>query len=252
MQALARCRVSSNSGNASTYAFLASKQDEAVRCSRTRTKKSRMAKKSKKPIRALLVIDLQNDFVSGALAVKDAAEIIPLVDQLIQQDFDVKVATKDWHPRDHGSFAANHSHKKVGEKIQLQGISQILWPVHCVQDSPGAEFAPGWKTNALEHIVYKGTDSKLDSYSGFFDNQHRRATGLEEYLKQRGVTDVYVVGLATDYCVQYSALDARELGFNTFVITDACRAVNLKSGDSQKALKAMAAAGVHIVTMDDL
>ena len=195
---------------------------------------------------ALILVDIQNDFVpGGALAVGEGDRIVPICNAL-QSHFDLVVATQDWHPRDHGSFAANHPGRKVGEMIDLRGLPQILWPVHCVQNSAGAAFVPGLKTDRIDRVFQKGTDAAIDSYSGFFDNGHRKATGLGDYLKQRGVSDVYIVGLATDYCVKFTALDARELGFTTHLIADACRGVNLKPGDVDAAIEQMRQAGVKI------
>jgi nicotinamidase/pyrazinamidase len=200
---------------------------------------------------ALILVDLQNDFLpGGALAVPRGDEVIPLANRLMPH-FKLVVATQDWHPADHGSFAANHPGRRPGEQIELAGLPQILWPVHCVQDTPGAEFAPGLDTRRIAQVFRKGTEATLDSYSGIFDNAHRRATGLGDYLKQRGVTAVYIAGLATDYCVRYTARDARELGFDTYVIADACRGVDLQPGDSQRALEELARDGVHVIRLDE-
>jgi len=196
---------------------------------------------------ALILVDLQRDFLpGGALAVPDGDQVVPVANRLIPA-FDLVVATRDWHPADHVSFAANHPDKRPGEVISWQGLSQILWPVHCVEDSPGAEFAPGLETAGIDHVIQKGTDKNLDSYSGFFDNGHRHATGLGDYLKKHGVTDVYIMGLATDYCVKFTALDARRLGFQTHLIADGCRGVELAPGDVASALDEMRAAGVEVV-----
>ena len=166
---------------------------------------------------ALIVVDIQNDFIpGGALAVPGGDEVVPLVNRL-QARFESIVATRDWHPPDHGSFAANHPGKRVGDLIELGGLEQTLWPVHCVQNTPGADFAPGLNRDRWTKVVVKGTDADIDSYSGFYDNGHRRATGLGDFLKQRGVSAVFVAGLATDYCVKFTALDARALGFATFL-----------------------------------
>ena len=195
---------------------------------------------------ALILVDIQNDFVpGGALPVAEGDRIVPLCNAL-QSHFDLVVATQDWHPQNHGSFAANHPGKKVGEMIDLHGLPQILWPVHCVQNTAGAAFVPGLKTDRIDRIFQKGTDAAIDSYSGFFDNGHRKATGMGDYLKQRGVSDVYIVGLATDYCVKFTALDARQLNFNTHLIADACRGVNLNPGDVDAAIEQMRKAGVKV------
>lgn len=201
--------------------------------------------------KALLIVDVQNDFVpGGTLAVKKGDQIIPLINALLQKNFDHKIATKDWHPSNHGSFASQH-HKKPGEVIILNGIQQILWPDHCIQNSSGSDFVPGWDVGKIEKIFYKGTDAGIDSYSTFFDNDHRKSTGLKEYLRERGVVEVFIAGLATDYCVKYSALDSVKSGFKTYVIKDACRGVNLKPNDSQLALDEMQKMGAEIITTEE-
>src|SRR5438874_9833633 len=200
----------------------------------------------------LIIVDLQNDFLpGGALPVPHGDEVIPLANEL-QLKFELVLATQDWHPPDHGSFAANHPGKKPGDRIMLDGIEQILWPIHCVQNTTGAEFAPGLETERFARIFQKGIDPKIDSYSTFFDNAHRRATGLADYLRQRGVTDIYICGLALDYCVKYSVLDARQLGFNADVVVDACRGINLAPGDVDLAIKEMQASGARIMRSDEL
>ena len=197
-------------------------------------------------MKALIIVDVQNDFVpGGALAVPEGDAVVPVCNRL-SKAFDLVVATQDWHPANHGSFAASHPGRKIGDVIDLNGLSQMLWPVHCVQDTPGAEFVPGLDTSRFDRVFRKGTDPAIDSYSGFFDNGHRKATGLGEYLKQKGVTDVYVAGLATDYCAKFTALDAQSLGFKTFLIEDACRGVNVRPGDDQAAIEEMRQAGVHV------
>jgi len=195
---------------------------------------------------SLILVDIQNDFLpGGALAVPDGDQIIPICNALIPK-FDLVVATQDWHPANHGSFAANHPGRKIGEMIELNGLPQILWPNHCVQNTRGAEFTPALKIDCIERIFQKGTDPAIDSYSGFFDNGHRKATGLGDYLQQRAVKSVYIAGLATDYCVKFTALDARALGFETHLIQDSSRGVNLKPGDVDAAIAQMREAGVNI------
>ncbi|MBA3958191.1 MAG: bifunctional nicotinamidase/pyrazinamidase [Parachlamydiaceae bacterium] len=202
---------------------------------------------------ALIVVDLQNDFLpGGALPVKEGLQIISLIDQLLRLPFAAKIATKDWHPANHGSFAPSHPGKKVGDIVPLDGITQILWPIHCVQNSKGAEFAPGWDASSIERIFYKGTQPNIDSYSTFFDNEHLNSTGLSTYLKEKDISTVFIAGLATDYCVKYSVIDACHLGLNTFVITDACRGVNLQPNDSQKALEEMQQLGAHLIQSDKI
>jgi nicotinamidase/pyrazinamidase len=196
---------------------------------------------------ALILVDIQNDFLpGGALAVPEGDQIVPVVNRL-QPRFDLIVATRDWHPANHGSFAANHPHHAPGDRIDLHGLPQILWPVHCVQETPGADFAPKLDRQAWAQIFVKGTDLAIDSYSGFFDNGHRQATGLGEYLKGKGVTNIYVAGLATDYCVKFTVLDALKLGFRTHLIEDACRGVNLQPGDVAAAIAEMRGAGAEVI-----
>ncbi len=203
-------------------------------------------------MKALLVVDIQNDFLpGGALGVQGGDQIVPLVNTLMNQDFDFIVASKDCHPAQHGSFAKTHQ-KQVGEHIQLNGLEQILWPVHCVQNTQGSEFSSGLNIDQFDQVFQKGTDHEIDSYSAFFDNGHLKATGLGDYLKEKGVTDLYIVGLTTDFCVKFSVLDAIKLGFRTFVIKDACRAVNLLPGDEKKSLEEMASAGATVITTSDL
>jgi len=149
-------------------------------------------------MKTLIIVDLQNDFLpGGALAVPQGDEVVPLANEL-QRRFELVVATQDWHPPDHGSFAANHPAKKPGDRIILDGIEQILWPVHCVQNTHGAEFAPSFDTSRIAHIFHKGIDPRIDSYSTFFDNAHRRHTGLAHYLEKRWIKDIYLLGLALD------------------------------------------------------
>jgi len=203
-------------------------------------------------MKALILVDLQNDFCpGGALAVKGGDQVIPVANEL-QKKFELVVATQDWHPKDHGSFALNHPGKKPGDKISLLGIEQVLWPNHCVQGSKGAELHPRLEKSKIARVIRKGTDATIDSYSTFFDNGHRKSTGLETYLKNKGVDEVTLAGLATDYCVKYSALDAVKLGFKTNVILDACRGIDLKAGDIDRAVEEMKAAGVKILRSADL
>jgi nicotinamidase/pyrazinamidase len=199
-------------------------------------------------MKALILVDLQYDFVpGGALAVPNGDQVIAVANA-VQSKFDLVVATQDWHPPNHGSFAANHPGKKVGEVIDLNGLPQILWPVHCVQNAPGAALLSSLNTAGIARIFQKGTDPQIDSYSGFFDNGHRKATGLGDYLSKQRVSAVYVMGLATDYCVKFTALDSLGLGFETYLIEDGCRGVNLKPNDSADAIEAMKKAGVVVTT----
>ena len=201
---------------------------------------------------ALIIVDLQNDFLpGGALAVPGGDEVIPLANEL-QRRFDLVLATQDWHPPDHGSFAANHPGNKPGDRIMLDGIEQILWPVHCVENTRGAEFAPLFDTTRIAHVFHKGIDPGIDSYSTFFDNAHRRSTGLADYLQARGIKNIYLLGLALDYCVKYSALDARQLGLNTHVVLDGCRGIDLQPGDLDRAVDEMKRGGATILQGGEL
>ncbi len=201
-------------------------------------------------MRALLVVDIQNDFLpGGSLPVPEGDEVISITNRVMTK-IDLIVASKDWHPNNHGSFAQSHPNKKVGDMIKLDGLDQILWPVHCVQKTPGADFSPALNQDAIDYIVHKGQDKNVDSYSAFFDNNQRNSTGLDAYLKSRGVKTLYIVGLATDYCVKYSVLDALSLGFQVLVVTDACRGVNVKKGDDKAALEEMKAAGAKLISSE--
>ncbi|MFC5623938.1 bifunctional nicotinamidase/pyrazinamidase [Algoriphagus winogradskyi] len=196
---------------------------------------------------ALLIIDVQNDFLpGGALAVSEGDAVIPVINSL-QEHFTFIVATQDFHPEDHGSFAANHKGKKPGEFIELAGLQQILWPVHCVQGSEGAEFHAELNPIRWQAIFQKGTNPEVDSYSGFFDNARRGDTGLGDFLQNEGIMNVFLTGLAQDYCVKFTALDAVSLGFKTYLITDATRAVNLSAEDGEKALDELKKAGVILI-----
>ena len=198
----------------------------------------------------LLLVDLQNDFLpGGTLSVIHGDQVIGVANQL-QQHFDTTLATQDWHPPHHTSFAANHPGHQAGEVLELHGIAQILWPVHCVQETPGAEFAPQLNTSPIQHVFAKGTDPHIDSYSGFFDNGGQRSTGLEEHLRQYTAIRLFVMGLATDYCVQFTVLDALRLGFETVLVTDGCRGVDQSAGDSAAAVTRMNSEGARLMTSD--
>lgn len=197
-------------------------------------------------MKTLLLIDIQNDFMpGGALAVPGGDEIIPVVNQLIPE-FDLILATQDWHPADHGSFASNHPGKVVYENILLDGLEQTLWPPHCVQNTGGALFAPGLDTRRVERVFTKGLNPNIDSYSGFYDNGHRASSGMSGWLRDRGVNAVAVAGVATDYCVKFTVLDALADGFEVELITCACRGVELNPGNVRKALEEMLLAGAKI------
>ena len=198
-------------------------------------------------MKALIIVDLQNDFMPGGpLGVPEARELAPLINKLMDK-FSLIIATQDWHPPHHCSFAKNHFGKKPGDTVQIKGGPQVLWPVHCVRDTPGAELVKELNKGPISSIFYKGTDESIDSYSAFFDNAHLRSTGLGDFLKSRNITEVYLAGVATDYCVLYSAIDALALGFKTFIILDACRGINLQPGNVDKALDQIIARGGKIV-----
>ena len=196
---------------------------------------------------ALLLVDIQNDFLpGGALAVPEGDRVVPVANALTPL-FEWVVATKDWHPPNHGSFASQHPGKRVGDTILLDGLEQTLWPDHCVQHTAGAGFAPDLDTQAISAVFLKGTDPRIDSYSGFFDNGHRRATGLADYLRERGINELYVMGLATDYCVKFTVLDALDLGFRVFLVEDGTRGVDIQAGDTARAIETMCRAGARAV-----
>lgn len=198
-------------------------------------------------MKALILVDIQNDFLpGGALAVPAGDEVVPVANRLMPA-YDLVVATQDWHPADHQSFASQHPGMSVGEVTTVDGLKQILWPDHCVQGTRGAELAPGLNAAGIDHVIQKGTDRMIDSYSGFFDNGRRRATGLDDYLKEHGVTTVDVMGLATDYCVKFTALDAATLGFKTRLLAEGVRGVELSPGDCAKAIAEMQQHGVRLV-----
>ena len=195
--------------------------------------------------KALIVIDIQNDFCpGGALAVAGGDAIIPRVNALMD-DFPVRVLTQDWHPADHSSFAATHPGAQPFGLIDMPYGPQVLWPVHCVQGTDGAAFHAALKTDPADLVIRKGFRAAIDSYSAFFENDHETPTGLEGYLRTRGVTDLTLVGLATDFCVAYSAIDAAKLGFAVTVLEGACRAIDL-DGSLDKAQADMRAAGVRL------
>jgi len=200
--------------------------------------------------RTLILVDVQNDFLpGGALAVPDGDVVVPVANRIMDR-FDLVVATQDWHPAGHGSFASRYEGKNIGDMIELNGIAQILWPDHCVQNTAGAEFSPDLNRDGIMHVVQKGMDKGIDSYSGFFDNDHANTTGLGDYLRRQGAEDLFVMGLATDYCVKFTALDARRLGFNVNLIEEGVRGVELNEGDCENAIKEMQNAGVKIISAD--
>lgn len=204
-------------------------------------------------MRALILVDIQNDFLpGGALAVPHGDEVIPVANALLERRFDLTVATQDWHPANHGSFAVNHLGRQVGDTIELRGLPQILWPVHCVQKTEGAAFSRELNTQHIQKVFQKGEDPQIDSYSGFFDNGRCKDTGLRDYLKGRSIQQVYVMGLAADYCVKFTALDAVSLGFRTHLIVRGCRGVDLRPGDTERAIEDLRRKGVGILAVDQL
>lgn len=185
-------------------------------------------------MKTLIIIDLQIDFMpGGALAVPKGDEIVSLINEL-QPKFDLVIATQDWHPNGHASFAASYSGKKEFDEIELDGIPQILWPVHCVQNTHGAEFHKDLHTGHIEAIFRKGTNPKIDSYSGFYDNAHKKSTGLSGYLKEKGATELFFCGLAAEFCVAFSVKDALDEGFNAVLLEDATRALNQEGFEKAK------------------
>lgn len=200
---------------------------------------------------ALIVVDIQNDFLpGGSLAVNRGNEVIPTINRLVKMPFSTIVATKDWHPANHISFASRHG-KHPGEHIEVNGTDQILWPDHCVQGTTGSCFAPELATDKFTRIFYKGSDKEIDSYSTFF-NKQSSPTGLDAYLKEKGIKRVYLAGLTTEYCVKYSALDAINLDYEVFVIEDACKGVNLNPEDEKNALAEMQREGVQLIKSNEI
>lgn len=187
----------------------------------------------------LLVIDVQNDFCpGGSLAVHDGDKVVPVVNRLASH-FDLVVATQDWHPENHVSFAKNHPGKNVHDQIEVNGISQVLWPAHCVAGTRGADFHPALNTENFKLILRKGTHPSIDSYSAFMENDKKTVTGLEGYLKGLRIEHIYVCGLATDYCVFHSVMDAARIGFKTYAVIDGCRGVDVPQGSVERTLAVM-------------
>lgn len=200
---------------------------------------------------ALIVVDVQNDFCpGGALAVDGGDAVVPLVNAIAPR-FAIRVLTQDWHPADHRSFAANHPGAAPFSSVEMPYGPQVLWPVHCVQGSRGADFHPGLDTTRADIVIRKGFRPEIDSYSAFFENDRTTPTGLAGYLRERGTTEVWLAGLATDFCVGFSALDAARLGFRVTLLTDAARAIDL-DGSLGRAMSDMAAAGVALARAAEL
>jgi nicotinamidase/pyrazinamidase len=201
-------------------------------------------------MKTLIICDVQNDFLSGgSLEVPAGNEIIPVINR-IQRYFELVIATQDWHPPNHISFASNHRDKRPFDNIEWQGMKQTLWPDHCVQGSSGAEFHPELEMNKAEAIFRKGMDSEIDSYSGFYDNGHKKDTGLAGYLLRRGSKELFICGLAADVCVWYSIVDACKIGFSVVLVEDATKPIDEKEFVNIK--QEMQRLGVKIITSTDL
>jgi len=200
----------------------------------------------------LIVTDVQNDFCpGGALAVGEGDRIVPVINGIIDR-FHRIVATQDWHPKHHMSFASNHPGKKPYDQVELGGIVQTLWPDHCVAGTAGAGFHPGLNPDRFDIIVRKGTNPAVDSYSAFLENDKKTRTGLDGYLKSIGADRVFFCGLATDYCVFYSAMDAASFGFDTLVIIDACRGIDVPAGSIERSIGEMKGKGIRMIESKEL
>lgn len=201
---------------------------------------------------ALILVDLQKDFLpGGSLAVPDGDQVIPVANRL-QELFEIVVASRDWHPPEHCSFAASHPGTRPGDQVRVHGRQQVLWPVHCVQGTCGAELAADLAPLARRREVLKGERPDLDSYSAFYDNDHRHQTGLHQMLRRQGVQRVFLMGLATDYCVKFTALDAVQLGYQTCLIEDGCRGVDVREGDVAEAIDQLRSHGVRIMRSEEV
>ena len=201
-------------------------------------------------MKALILVDIQNDFLpGGALAVPGGDKIIPVINE-IQHHFELVVATQDWHPRNHKSFASNHAGKQPFDVVNLNGLKQTLWPNHCVQGTAGANFSPQLNINKTETIFRKGTNPEIDSYSGFYDNGHLKSTGLADYLRGKKVSEIYITGLCGDICVFFTAMDGLTEGFKTYIIQDATQPLNEQ--DFQKTNKIFKEKGGNIIRSKDV
>ena len=195
----------------------------------------------------LLLIDLQNDFLpGGALAVPGGDQVIRVANEMMR-NFDIVIASQDWHPSNHGSFVSQHPDRKVGDTFLWNGASQVVWPDHCVQGTYGAAFPSELDVSKISQLVTKGEDPNVDSYSTFFDNAKMRATRLHAILQSLGIDAIHMMGLATDYCVRATALDALELGYRVTLHTKGCRGVEIRPGDCVKAIEEMALKGVEVL-----
>ena len=196
-------------------------------------------------MKALIIVDVQNDFLkNGSLEVPRANNVIEPINQIIN-NYSLVVATKDWHPLDHVSFASNHPGKKIGDVVKVNDFDQILWPEHCIQESKGSDFPATLNTKTIKKIIHKGVNSQIDSYSGFYDNGKIFSTGLSNYLKVNNVTSIDYVGLVTEYCVKFTVLDSVEEGFKTSIILNGIMGIDIE--ESSKALKEMKSKGVNLL-----
>ena len=201
-------------------------------------------------MKTLIIVDVQNDFIpGGALAVPEGDQVVPIINEMLYK-FDLVVATQDWHPMDHKSFAANHENKEVFEIIELNGLQQKLWPNHCIQNSPGADFHSDLEIKPIEAIFRKGMNPEIDSYSGFYDNGHKKTTGLAGYLKEKGAEDLYFCGLAADICVYFTILDALKEGFSTTLIENAAKPLDASGFEDIK--KEIIQRGGKILTSEEV
>jgi nicotinamidase/pyrazinamidase len=202
--------------------------------------------------KALLIVDVQNDFCpGGALAIPAGDTVVPVINR-IQPAFDTIVATQDWHPPDHISFSVNHPDTRPYDVITVNGIAQVLWPVHCVSGTMGADFHPALETQRFQLILRKGMNPGLDSYSVFLENDKKTRTGLDGYLRSLEIKKILLCGLATDFCVFYSARDAVTFGFETEVVMDACRGVDVPAGNIEAAVRQMKSLGVTFISSTEL
>lgn len=204
--------------------------------------------------KALILVDIQNDFCKGgALEVPNGDEVVPVANKMITKftkSDDLIIATQDWHPANHGSFASNHIGKNPFQVIDLNGLPQVLWPTHCVENTNGADFHPDLLP--IPNVFCKGEDPTVDSYSGFFDNGKRNKTQLDDFLKQNNVSHLFIMGLATDYCVKFTALDAIDLGYKVVLIADGCEGVNINKTDVENAVLEMINRGVIVLNSDQV
>ncbi len=202
-------------------------------------------------MKTLLIIDAQYDFLPGGnLAIPNANEIIPEINKIIKS-YDIIIATRDFHPSNHKSFASQHKGCNPGDVIILNDIEQVLWPDHCIQNTYGSEITNELKADLINKIIYKGTNSEISSYSGFFDNNNTISTGLHEYLQSKCIKNLDIVGLATNYCVKHTVLDALNLGYKVNLLTSACRGIDIIPGDVEKAVIEMKNAGATIIVNSD-